>query len=624
MLIKVSLFQKRNSGGVLMQSNQTIAQHLDDTTGFQDVPPTILTSGQLGCYYVNTEKLARDNGEFNDYGGSAEAMYRHALAMAEKHPEFNEDIEIIAAKVKELMEVGKPYVISGGQRRDWLFSAPVAHKLGLRHVALYKQEPGQNDRIEVQDKEGKVMRDSLENRIEGATAIHIVDLLTEGSSCIDKSDNTGWIPMLRKAGVEIKDLLAVVTRKQGGEDNLAAVGVTVHPFVAIDEDFLSKHSKNPENAVAYFKDPEKWSREYLAKNGAMAFAKNFDPLGKNIDRAGKFWQRYGAHLDAELFGQPLRMMVGAKYGMPIEEIVAGKKLYDFPENRFATKWNNAVKAKNSILCIGLDPVEYWQRQNKTLPEGAYLKQWCLDYIVKVAPFAAAIKPNRKFVCSLSRNEREWINKLSHGIGLVVIDDEKLPDIGDTNDAGLYNSMKEGYDAVTYSPFPGNLEEVTRQAHGRGLGVIGMCIMSNPEHNREKNKLVNVREDKETYRPEDVLVWRHEEWEQNLPAEEYFVKQYVQLAHDAAKYGWDGVVIGAPSKKNHITEAEIRTIHHYLKPEQLVLMPGIGTQGGEAKFILDVFGADRVIANVGSGIMFAKDQVAEAKMYRDMLNSLRSK
>jgi orotidine-5'-phosphate decarboxylase len=82
------------------------------------------------------------------------------------------------------------------------------------------------------------------------------------------------------------------------------------------------------------------------------------------------------------------------------------------------------------------------------------------------------------------------------------------------------------------------------------------------------------------------------------------------------------VIGAPSKKNHVTEAEIRTIHHYLKPEQLVLMPGIGTQGGEAKLILDIFGANRVIANVGSGIMFAKDQIAEAKMYRDTLNSLR--
>jgi len=265
--------------------------------------------------------------------------------------------------------------------------------------------------------------------------------------------------------------------------------------------------------------------------------------------------------------------------MTVRDIVEGKKLYDFPENRFATKWNKAVEAKNSILCIGLDPVNYWQRQNKTLPESTDLMTWCIGYVEKVAQFAAAIKPNRKFVCSLSGEDRNQMNILFHDLGLVVIDDEKLPDIGDTNDAGLYNTKEEKYDAVTYSPFPGNLEEAARQAHGRGLGLIGMCIMSNSEHAREKNKLVNVREEKETYRPEDVLVWRHEEWEQNLPAEEYFVRQYVQLAHDAAKYGWDGVVIGAPSKKNHITENEIKTIHHYLKPEQLVLMPGIGTQGG---------------------------------------------
>jgi len=610
-----------------MQSNQTIAQHLDDTTGFQDVPTTILAAGQLCCYYVNTEKLARDNNKFKEFGHDAEAMYRHAVEMMQQHPEFKADIEIIAAKVKESMEIGKSYVISGGQTRDWLFSAPVANLLGLRHVALYKQEPGKPDKVEVHDKDGKKI-DSLESRIEGATAIHIVDLLTEGSSCYDMSDGTGWIPMLAKAGVEIKDLLAVVTRKQGGEENLANVGVTVHPFVAIDKDFLAKHSKNPEKTVAYFKDPDQWSREFLAMDGALSLAKNFDPLGPNIDRAKKFMDRYEIfmleHTSIGVAAHLLALDAAIKehYGMNVRDIVEGKKLYDFPENRFATKWNKAIEAKNSILCIGLDPVEYWQRQNKTLPEGENMMHWCLEYVDKVAQFAAAVKPNRKFVCSLAREQRNYMNKHFHNLGLVVIDDEKLADIGDTNDAGLYNTKEERYDAVTYSPFPGNLEEAAKQAHGRGLGLIGMCIMSNSEHAREKNKLVNVREEKETYRPEDVLVWRHEEWEQNLPAEEYFVRQYVQLAHDAAKYGWDGVVIGAPSKKNHITENEIKTIHHYLKPEQLVLMPGIGTQGGEAKFILDVFGANRVIANVGSGIMFAKDPVAEAKMYRDMLNSLR--
>lgn len=55
---------------------------------------------------------------------------------------------------------------------------------------------------------------------------------------------------------------------------------------------------------------------------------------------------------------------------------------------------------------------------------------------------------------------------------------------------------------------------------------------------------------------------------------------------------------------------------------LVLMPGVGAQGGDAEYILSVFG-DNVIANVGRAIMYAHDPVREAVKYRDMLNGLRN-
>jgi orotidine-5'-phosphate decarboxylase len=592
-----------------MTSNPIIAAHLKRTGGYQDVNPVILTSGEIGIYYVNTEKLIEDNGEFIDYGDNAGDMYKHAISMMDKNKNFRQIIEILADTAKTLLPHDNA-AISGGQRRDWLFSAPVAKLLGVPHISLYKQEDGKEDRIEVHANGGTRQHISIKD----FHVVHVADLITEGSSYYTGKDGkvSGWLPMLAQAGAKVKDSLIVATRLQGGEEMLRERGVTAHTFVSIDDTFLQEHSNNPERAVAYFKDPEKWSKEYLSTNGARALAKNFDPCGKNVDRASKFMSRYIGHLLDVGKLHELDDLVAEHYGISARKIATGVTRYAKGDT-FADKWDRAVQEKNSNLCIGLDPVEYWQRQDKTLPEGANKLEWCLAYIDKVAEFAAAVKPNRKFMADLSREDRKVLTDHIRARGLVSIDDEKLADIGDTNDSGLYHTWNEGYDAVTYSPFPGNVQEAAVQAHKRGLGLIGMCIMSNPEHKREKNKWVEVAADEESeYNFTDL----------HLMEGTQHVRQYVQLAKDAAKYNWDGIVIGAPSKKNHITEDEVRRINRYVGPRMKVLMPGIGTQQGEAQLIVDIFGWKNVIANVGSAVMYAKDPVSEAAKYRDMLNSLR--
>lgn len=592
-------------------SNPVIAAHLKRTGGFQDVNPVILTSGEIGIYYVNTEKLMEDGGEFNDYGNDAGAMYKHAIGMLDRNKNFREIIDIIARDAEQLLPHNGA-AISGGQRRDWLFSAAVAKTLGVPHISLYKQEEGKPDRIEVHANGGTRQDVSIKD----FQVVHVADLITEGSSFHEKDgDKTyGWIPMLRNAGAKVGHALIVTTRLQGGEDKLRALDVEPRTFVSIDEAFLKAHSGNPERAVEYFKDPVAWSKAFLAQNGAKALAKNFDPCGKNVDRAAKFTDRYGAHLAEVGKREELETTVLNAYRVPLEDIVKGKGRYE-EGNRFGDKWAQAVDAKGSNLCIGLDPVEYWQRQDKTLPENANKLEWSLDYLSKVAEFAAAVKPNRKFMADLSRGDRQLLTQHIRKLGMVSIDDEKLPDIGDTNDSGLYHTWIEGYDAVTYSPFPGNLKEVAQQAHKRGLGVIGMCIMSNPEHKREKNKLVPLEGDEQcTFHPAHIT---------QVDGVAH-VKQYVFLADQAARHGWDGIVIGAPSKKNHITKDEIETIRGYAGPAMKVLMPGIGTQQGEAQLITDTFGWKNVIANVGSAVMYAKDPVTEARKYFDMLNSLRTK
>ena len=111
-------------------------------------------------------------------------------------------------------------------------------------------------------------------------------------------------------------------------------------------------------------------------------------------------------------------------------------------------------------------------------------------------------------------------------------------------------------------------------------------MSNPEFTVIKNALIKGKK-----------AW------------EYFVEQ-------SQAAGAEGIVVGAPSEKNKNID-EIMSI----KSQQLILVPGIGAQGGDVKELINHFG-DRIIANVGRSIFTAQNPATEAKKYNDMLNAMR--
>lgn len=289
---------------------------------------------------------------------------------------------------------------------------------------------------------------------------------------------------------------------------------------------------------------------------------------------------------------------------------------------FREKWLTAVEQKNSVLCAGLDPADVEMGRGETgLPKGANKLDWALAYIKAVAPYCAAIKPNLQYwkndegMASLQK-----IANVAHALGLVVIDDSKLADIGDTNDAGMFFAAQKA-DAVTLAPYAGNWEESSKMAKERTLGIISMCIMSNKEYAREKNKLVPVETEEFPYL-KNFLV--------EVPNRGIFVPQFIHNAYEAKKHHMDGVVIGAPSAKNHIKDEEIKIIRSVVGEDMLVLLPGVGAQGGEAGAIWKHFGKDKVIVNVGRALMFPKgqhstpEQQAEtAKNYQMMLNDLRN-
>jgi len=292
---------------------------------------------------------------------------------------------------------------------------------------------------------------------------------------------------------------------------------------------------------------------------------------------------------------------------------------------FTEKWLAAVEGKNSVLCAGLDPADFKMgRGDEGLPEGKNKLEWAIHYINAISNHCAAIKPNTQYW--KGEKDSVWLRgAIEHakGNGLVVIDDVKLADIGSTNGAGVFYSAEIGSDALTIAPYAGNMGETSGFCRERGIGAITMCLMSNPEYAMEKEMLVSLsREDQESYELDDLVNF------DGLGTNVY-VKRYVQLAHDAKKFGLDGIVIGAPSGKNHIKEKEIEKARHYVGKDMLALVPGVGAQGGEARSIFRHFGPSNVIVNVGRGLMFPngptssfEDYKSAARRHKDMLNGLR--
>lgn len=254
-------------------------------------------------------------------------------------------------------------------------------------------------------------------------------------------------------------------------------------------------------------------------------------------------------------------------------------------------WQKIVKDKNSLLCVGLDPAEFGQRDPATLKEGEDKLTWSLELVKAVAPFASAIKPNRNYYKDFSRQQMQELTRAIHSAGMIAIDDAKIADIGSTVDAGIYHTSAEGFDAVTFAPFAGNTEEASASAMKHSVALINLVLMSNPEFATTKDGTMNGK------------------------------KGFAHLASESAKHaGVQGIVIGAPSESNHITSADIEIIKSHVS-DKLVLMPGIGAQGGDAKKVLDAFG-DNVIVNVGRAIFQSDDPAKAAETYRDQINSMR--
>lgn len=260
------------------------------------------------------------------------------------------------------------------------------------------------------------------------------------------------------------------------------------------------------------------------------------------------------------------------------------------------KFNIRSRATNSLLCVGLDtdlaliPEQF---RGEAMPQFAF-NRWIID---QTHASAAAYKINTAFY--EARGAAGWA-ELEQTIAylraalpdVLTICDAKRGDIGSTSAAyarAVFDHL--GFDCVTLNPYLGRdaLEPFLERAD---KGCILLCRTSNPGAGELQDLAVDGQP-----------LWLH-------------VAQVIDGEWNQQRNCM--LVFGATFPR------ELRRLRALL-PEMPLLIPGVGTQGGDLELTVSA-GLDRhgggIIINAARAILTADDPGAAAESLRAQIAMLR--
>lgn len=223
-----------------------------------------------------------------------------------------------------------------------------------------------------------------------------------------------------------------------------------------------------------------------------------------------------------------------------------------------------------------------------VPEGsAGLLEGGLEVLGRVHPYICAVKLNRHLLLPLGlRGGVKRIVEKAHELGLPVIMDCKINDIGYTNRVIAENYFNAGFDAVTANPFVGwedGLQPVFEAAEEMRRGVILLVYMS---HRASWEGYGQIIHDPETAEKKP---------------------QYIAFAEKALAWKANGAVVGGTYPE------KIREVHKVLGEKVPIYSPGIGAQGGSVRAAVSA-GARYLI--IGRAITLSKNPERAAESLRD--------
>ncbi|MDQ3007967.1 MAG: orotidine-5'-phosphate decarboxylase [bacterium] len=265
--------------------------------------------------------------------------------------------------------------------------------------------------------------------------------------------------------------------------------------------------------------------------------------------------------------------------------------------KIITKYTQRVIATDSLLCVGLDSAfeALPSRFKKEKHPQFEFNRWIID---QTHQFTAAYKPNAAFY--EARGNAGWgelqmtIEYLRHQYPeIMTILDAKRADIGSTNEGyvkGIFDVM--GFDAVTLHPYLGQ-EALKPFLERDDKACIILCKTSNPGSGEIQDLEVRGRP-----------LWQHVASE---VASKWNTNQNCIL------------VAGATYPKQLAVVREI-------VGEMTLLIPGIGTQGGEVEPVLQAglnSSKQGLIISASRSIIFASDPAIAAEDLKEQITKIRT-
>ncbi|MGM9969008.1 MAG: orotidine-5'-phosphate decarboxylase [Anaeroplasma sp.] len=256
-----------------------------------------------------------------------------------------------------------------------------------------------------------------------------------------------------------------------------------------------------------------------------------------------------------------------------------------------------IKKKNPS-CVGIDS-DYDKIPDCYKKEGLSKVQviynWVIDVIDAVKDIVAVVKPQIAFYEMYGNagiKVFEDIIKYAHDNNLVVVDDAKRNDIGNTAKAYAYahlnNNGPINADFLTVSPFLGSdsIEPFIEEVRLNGKGIFVLVKTSNPSSTQISEAINN----------NDTVM--------NILAK--FVNEKGINIVGENGYSPIGAVVGATFPDE---AKQLRQIMH----NNIFLVPGYGAQGGSAKDIINCFNDDGLGAIVSSsrGIIYSYLKINQA-------------
>ena len=235
---------------------------------------------------------------------------------------------------------------------------------------------------------------------------------------------------------------------------------------------------------------------------------------------------------------------------------------------FADRLTGAVERKGAPLCVGLDP------DPALMPEGLGVVEFCRGIVDAVEEVAVAVKPQSAFF--EAQGAKGWaalaeVCEYAREAGLLVVVDAKRGDVPSTAEA-YAAALAPLADAITVNPYLGH-DSLEPFFARDGLGVLVVVKTSNAgSADIQDLPLADGRP-----------LWQHVAG---------LVDRWGAASIGASGLSTVGAVVGA-------THPEVLETVRSLLPRAVLLLPGVGVQGGRPEQLAAAFAAGPASALVSA-------------------------